>query len=100
MRGGGPRAPGGGVSSGAGPCEGGALEVGGWGVVVQRRGMGPGMMRGPEGEAKGVGREGRGRVERGWVRWGLAGKGQEGDGRVGVAVRRFIGGGRERARDV
>ena len=67
------------------------MEVGGWGVVVQRRGMGPGMMRGPEGEAKGVGREGRGRVERGWVRWGLGGKGQGGDGRVGVAVRRFIG---------
>lgn len=52
MRGGGPRAPGGGVSAGAGPCEGGAGEVGGQGVAVLRRAA--------EGEARALGREGRG----------------------------------------
>lgn len=64
----GPRAPGGGVSARAGLCEGGAGEVGGQGEVVQQRGMGPGMTRALEGETEGLGREGQGRVERGWVR--------------------------------
>lgn len=68
MRGGGPRAPGGGVSAGAGPCEGGAGEVGGQGVVVLRLGL--------EGEA----REWEEKVGRAGERLGQMGVGGEGAG--------------------